>query len=325
MLGGFLALLAAITFALNNAAFRRGALTGTVAQGMAISLALGVVLFVAATFLTGAWNAVFAFPAKSFWLLCAAGILHFAWGRYCNFRATKAMGANLVGPPQQVSIVVSLVLAIVVLGEALTPLRILGILLVVLGPAVSLRARKATLGPDAAKPAFKPDYAEGYTFALLSATGFGASPILVRTALEGGGVVESIAGGLIAYVAAALLMTLALFRPGFVSHVSAVGPVSRNWFSISGVLVCLSQMAGYMALAVAPVSVVTPIQRLSLVFRVFANSALNREHEVIDGRVWAATGIGLLGAFALSISTDFVLELLWLPEWLEQAARWQWP
>ena len=325
MLGGLLALLAALTFAINNAAFRRGALTGTVAQGMAISLAIGVVLFVVVASLTGAWSAAAAFPANSFLMLCAAGVLHFAWGRYCNFRATKAMGANLVGPPQQMSIVVTLVLAIVLLGEALTPLRLLGILLVIFGPAVSLRARKATLGPDATASTFRPNYAEGYTFALLSATGYGTSPILVRTALQDGGLVASIAGGLIAYAAAAGVMVFALLSPALRGGIFSVDRVSRQWFSISGALVAISQMTGYMALAVAPVSVVTPIQRLSLVFRVFANSLLNREHEVIGGRIWAATIIGLVGAIALSLSTDYVLEVLPLPEWLETIARWQWP
>ena len=324
MLGGFLALLAAVTFAMNNAAFRRGALTGTVAQGMAISLAIGVVLFIVATSLAGAWGAVAAFPSNSLLLLCSAGILHFAWGRYCNFRATKAMGANLVGPPQQMSIVITLLLAIVVLGEALTPLRLFGILLVVLGPAVSLRARKATLGPDAQALAFTPNYAEGYTFALLSATGYGASPILVRMALQDGGLAASLAGGLIAYVAAAGVMAFSLLSPRLRHGIFSVDDVSTKWFSISGALVAVSQMTGYMALALAPVSVVTPIQRLSLVFRVFANSLLNREHEVIGGRVWAATAIGLFGAVALSISTDYVLTVLPLPEWLEAIARWQW-
>ena len=37
-------------------------------------------------------------------LLSLAGIIHFAFGRYCNYRATKAMGANLVGPVQQGSL-----------------------------------------------------------------------------------------------------------------------------------------------------------------------------------------------------------------------------
>lgn len=325
MAGGLLALFAAATFALNNAAFRRGALTGTVAQAMVISLGLGLVFFLAVALATGAFTALATFPPLSVAMLCVAGALHFAWGRYCNFRATKAMGANLVGPPQQASLVVTLVLAIVVLEEALTPLRALGIALVALGPAVSLRARKATFGPDARAPAFRPNYVEGYTFALLSATGYGASPILVRMSLQDGGMAASIAGGLLAYAAATVIIALTLLAPGRVADIRAVDAPSCRWFALSGLLVALSQMFGYMALALAPVTVVTPIQRLSLVFRVFANSLLNREHEVIGGRVWIATGVSLLGALALSISTDYVLELLPLPEAVEALARWRWP
>lgn len=324
MLGGFLALIAALTFAMNNAAFRRGALTGTVAQAMAISLLLGLVMFVVATFLAGATGAVTAFPAQSVVMLCGAGILHLAWGRYCNFRATKAMGANLVGPAQQFSIVVTLCLAIFVLDEALTPLRMIGILLVVLAPAVSLRLGKAKPDPAAAALKFQPNYIEGYTFAFLSAIGYGSSPILVRLSLQDGGIGASIAGGLIAYAAAAIVMAFALLAPGTPRHVLSVDRISGTWFSISGALVCLSQMFGYMALAVAPVSVVIPIQRLSLVFRVYANSVLNREHEVVGGRIWAATGVALFGAMALSVSVEDLLAVLPLPDALENLVRWRW-
>ncbi|HWA48273.1 MAG TPA: EamA family transporter [Dongiaceae bacterium] len=324
MLGGFLALVAAVTFAMNNAAFRRGALTGTVAQAMAISLLLGLLIFAVATVLAGATGAVTAFPMQSVLMLCGAGVLHFAWGRYCNFRATKAMGANLVGPAQQFSIVVTLCLAIFVLDEALTPLRIIGILLVVLAPAVSLRLGQARPGPAAPALKFHPNYVEGYTFAFLSAIGYGSSPILVRLSLQDGGIGASIAGGLIAYAAATIVMAIALLAPGTLRHVLSVDRISGKWFSASGALVCLSQMFGYMALAVAPVSVVIPIQRLSLVFRVYANSVLNREHEVVGGRIWAATGVALLGALALSVSVEDLLAVLPLPDALEDLARWRW-
>ena len=44
------------------------------------------------------------------------------------------MGANLVAPIQQYSLVITLVLAVVWLDEALTLLRIIGIVLVIVGP-----------------------------------------------------------------------------------------------------------------------------------------------------------------------------------------------
>jgi hypothetical protein len=30
--------------------------------------------------------------------------MHFVWGRYCNYRATRAIGTNLVAPIQQISL-----------------------------------------------------------------------------------------------------------------------------------------------------------------------------------------------------------------------------
>lgn len=325
MLGGLLALLAAVTFAVNNAAFRRGALNGTVLQAMAISLGLGLLLFLAVVAVTGQLYRVAAFPPRSILLLTMAGVLHFAWGRYCNFRATRAMGANLVGPVQQLSLIITLALAILVLGEAMTPLRMLGIALVVLGPALTFGTAPPAVANgrlDAVR--FTPNYAEGYLFGLLSATGYGASPVMVRLSLEGTGLGGSLAGGLIAYTAAAAAMALVLLLPGRLREVTSVQPIVARWYTLSGVLVCLSQMFGYMALAVAPVSVVTPIQRLSLVFRVYVNTLLNRDYEAIGGRVWLGTIVALLGALALSVSTEFALGLLPLPEGLEAALRWQW-
>ena len=95
MLGGFLALLSAATFALNNASVRRGVLTGSVLQGMAITVPIGVPLFFIAAAATGSLDAVGGFPIKAVLALAAAGILHFVWGRYCNYRAMRAIGTNL--------------------------------------------------------------------------------------------------------------------------------------------------------------------------------------------------------------------------------------
>jgi len=322
MLGAFLALVAAMTFAANNAAYRRGALTGTVEQAMAISLPVGTIVFAIANVSTGAWGAFAELPRNSIAMFGLAGVSHFAWGRYCNFRATKAMGANLVGPVQQFSLVITVALAVGVLGEVLTSLRLLGILLILLAPAVSLRAPKVASN---APTGFKPNYVEGYAFALLSAVGYGVSPVLISAGLRGGGIAASLAGGLVAYTAACAVLAFTLFATGQIGHVAAVGKTSRNWFLISSALVGLSQMFSYMALAVAPVTVVTPIQRLSLVFRIFANSALNREYEVRGGSVWATTVVALIGSLMLSASTEFIVELMPLPEYLRTAALWQFP
>lgn len=337
MFGGLLALLAAATFALNNASVRRGVLSGSVAQAMAITVPIGLPVFLVAALALGSLGMVTAFSLRTVLFLSGAGVIHFVWGRYCNYRATKAMGAILVGPVQQASLVFTLALAIAILDERLTPLRVIGILLVVIGPTITLPSRKtkATPAPQSVGAAatekpksdsgFKPKYLEGYIFALLSSTGYGLSPILVRLGVEHHGIGASAAGGVISYGAATLAFALVLLWPGQLRHVLGVSPVSAKWFTISGVFVALSQMFRYMALAIAPVSVVTPIQRLSILFRIYFGRILNKEHEVFGGAIMLGTVVSLIGALALSVSTDTVLALAPLPDFVIAAAHWHWP
>jgi uncharacterized membrane protein len=327
VLGGLLALLSAAGFAFETATARRGVVTASVIQALAVTVPVGVPIFLVVTGAFGAFGTLAGFSASAIAYLALAGILHFVWGRYCNYRATKAMGANLVAPVQQSNMLVTLVLAIVILGEHLTLLRILGIGLVVLGPALTYRdtRRTAAGAPAAAPKLFQPNYAEGYLFALLSSTGYGISPVLIRLALEDKALQASLAGGLISYGAATLVFALILLLPGQWRHVRALDRGAAKWFAISGVCVSLAQMLRYMALALAPVSVVTPIQRLSLVFRLYFSRIINPQHEVFGGRLVAATVVSLAGALALSVSTDLVQAALPLPDWARTMLNWRWP
>jgi uncharacterized membrane protein len=335
VLGGFFALLAAATFAFNNAAARRGVLTGSVAQAIAVTVPIGVPMFVVAALITGSLAIVAEFSVLSLLYLSTAGVIHFVFGRYCNYRATKAMGANLVGPVQQISMVLTLALAIAVLGEVLTPLRIIGIGLVVLGPMLTLAGHEkrapAASGTADTAPAqsqaipFKANYAEGYVWSLLSAIGYGSSPIFVTLGIQDKGLGGGVAAGVVSYSAATIATGLILLWPGQLRHVLSIRRDAARWFTLSGVLVCLSQVFLYMAYAIAPVSVVTPIQRLSILLRVYASVLINPHHEVFGGGVIAGTVVSLIGAVALSVSTDVVLSYIPLPDALAAVLRWHWP
>jgi uncharacterized membrane protein len=87
----------------------------------------------------------------------------------------------------------------------------------------------------------------------------------------------------------------------------------------------MSQMTRYMALAVAPVSVVTPIQRLTVVFQIYFGALVNPEHEVFGERLILGTVISLIGAVALSVSLDEVGSLIALPPSLATVLNWHWP
>ncbi|MGZ3309168.1 MAG: EamA family transporter, partial [Xanthobacteraceae bacterium] len=261
MLGVVLAALSAATFAFNNASARRGVLTGSVAQALAITVPIGVPMFLVAALTTGQLGALSHFSGEAMGLLALAGVLHFVVGRYGNFRAAQAIGANLSGPVIQLSLGITLILAVLVLKEPMTPLRILGIAFLVSAPALM---RNAT--PEATEPAetsltkFQPRYAEGYAFSIMAALAYGVTPLLIRLAvIGGGGLGTGLAGGLVSYAAATAAVALLLLWPGQWRHALAVTPESAKWFTYSGISVSIAQMFIYMAYAVAPISVVTPI------------------------------------------------------------------
>ena len=325
MLGAALALLSAFTFGINNAAARRGVVTGSVLQGLAITVPIGVPLFASLCLFTGGFAALSGFPGKSWLWFSAAGIIHFIVGRYGNYRANKCMGSALSSPFQQMSLLVALVLALVFLGDILTPLKIFGIVLVVLGPAIMVRGMHRGTGGKKSTADFTPKYAEGIVWGLVCAFGYGVSPLLVQVGLAGGGLADGIAGGLVSYAAASVIMLAILMLPGNLAHVRGLDRTNAKWFTTSGVFVFLAQAFRYMALSVAPVSVVVPVQRLSVVFRVIFSWMLNRDHEVITFWVLAGIGLSFVGAMALTVSTEIVLTLVRLPETLVEIARWRWP
>ena len=101
--------------------------------------------------------------------------------------------------------------------------------------------------------------------------------------------------------------------------------VAIKWFSFAGALVGVSQMLRYAALALVPVTVVAPIQSTSALFRTIFGWFINREHEVFGMWVYLGLVLSVAGAVALSVSTDFVLTNIALPESLIRIAQWQWP
>jgi drug/metabolite transporter (DMT)-like permease len=330
-------LLAAASFGFSNASLRRGVLTGTVVQAVAVSMPIGFVVFVGAAWVSGELWRISEISRASAALLAAAGIVHFLLGRYCNYRSIAAIGANLSTPAQQGTLLVSLVLAIIFLGERLTPLKIAGIALLVIAPAlvfrrqVRKRGARAAVAPRsvgaAAAPRAKPDFSErmveGYVYAFLASLAYGTSPVLVRAGLERSHL--SLGGGAVSY-GAAVVVVLALGLVPAVRHdVARLDGRGVFWFVVQGFAVCVSQMFLYMALALAPVTLVQPLMRFSPVFRTMFSWVLNRDHEDFSAGVMWAIGISLIGALALGLNTHYVIRILDAPGWLAATLAWTWP
>ena len=114
-------------------------------------------------------------------------VLHFVFGRYCNFRASQAAGVNLTAPVMQLNSVVTLVLAVVVLREPCTMLQVAGAVLMVAGSLVTQRGSRKPSSRPLDPTMFAPRIAVGFFFASMAALAYGTSPIVIRQALLDGG------------------------------------------------------------------------------------------------------------------------------------------
>jgi drug/metabolite transporter (DMT)-like permease len=314
LLGAVLAILSAATFALTNATGRRGVITGTPAQGMVISMPVGLACFLAVALLTGALQNLSRFSTSAYASLSAAGVLHFVLGRYCNFRASQAAGVNLTAPVVQLNSVVTLVLAVVILREPCTMLQVIGAVLMVAGSLVSQRSTEPSGVSKQDRPAFRPKIAVGFFFALIAALAYGTSPIVVRQALQDVGPLSGVAGASIAYAAATVAVILGLLIPSLRRNVMTVTSENARWFVYSGVFVAGAHGFLYSALAVAPIMLIAPLLQLSLVFRFLFAYMLNPHHEVFGFLVVFGSVVSILGACAIAIDTDIILHALSIPE-----------
>ena len=326
MLGAIFAILSAAAFALNTAMARRGVVSGTPIQAMAVTVPLGVVCFLPLAFLTGELMRLPQFPITATAWMAAVGVVHFVIGRYCNFRSNALAGVNLTAPVVQLQVVVTMVMAVVVLHEPCTALQMIGGVLIIGGSLITQQApaRTAAAGPAKSDvPQFAPRHVAGYLFASLAAISYGSTPVMARFALENTGPATGILGGLISYAAATAVAALALVSPAIRHNVFSITRNNARWFTASGVFVAAAQGFFFAAVAVAPVMLVMPLLQLSLVFRMLFSTWLNPAHEIVGPLVLAGVVISVAGALMVSVDTGLIVNALGLPEPLARALLWR--
>ena len=76
MLGILYAALGAFTFALNNVAMRRGVVTGSVLQGMALTVPIGGLSFLVMTIAFGELHQLVVVPMAALTWLACQGVVH---------------------------------------------------------------------------------------------------------------------------------------------------------------------------------------------------------------------------------------------------------
>src|SRR5436305_1768877 len=214
---------------------RRGVVTGSVLQGMALTVPIGGGSFLVMTIAFGELHHLLLFPrAAVAWLACQ-GTVHFVIGRYCNYKSNQLMGVNLTAPVVQLQVPFAMLLAVVLLHEKFTVLQAIGSALMLGGSFITQsnagkRKRKASppltaapiptvlsqeeLAAPVPKLIFQPRVLSGYIFGLGAAMCYGSSPLMAREAFLHAPDISTAAGGCLAYAAATLFFSLILLKPG---------------------------------------------------------------------------------------------------------------
>ena len=336
MIGALFAILSAVSFGVAGPFTRRGLMSGSASQAVYVTVIMGVPLFLVAALVSGEIFQASAISPRSYLLLVAAGIVHFVFGRYFAARAVSAIGANRAAPVQALTVIISVLVAVILLEEQLSAKMAFGIALIIIGPAILIERtglfRRApnisskhsgseqgqrsgslsgsgvfssspseAIASDRRKIASPPALrlAEGYFFGILTAMAWGISPIMIRSVLTDTNL--SILAGMVSYTAAASVLVLSFVLPGRLASLHKMNGAAVKWFLLAGAGACAAQMFWYLALGIIPVTVAAPLQYTTPVFTFLFSFLLNRRIESFGRRVIAAIALSVVGSMVLAL------------------------
>jgi len=297
VIGAFLALGTAITLGLNTAIVRRSAAYAPAYYLIVISLVVAAPVFVGLAFLTGQAADAGLFSKADYWLLALAGLLTFIGGRFSNFLAIQAIGANLTAPVRTLSTLFSAVLGFGFLNEEITTARIIGIALLVIAPLIAFsRPSRMRVELKAGTPL---KLTEGLGFAVLAATSYALANFVTGYVMAGSGL--SILGAAVAHVAAASVMLATLAIPGRLGGIRLLERRSAYAFALISATMILAQVLRFAAFEQTDVAVASALIETLAFFGLGFAFLINRDREVFGWPVVSGILLAVVGAVSLTI------------------------
>jgi drug/metabolite transporter (DMT)-like permease len=295
MIGSIFALVAAVFFASNTILIRRAVLKVSDASlGTLISVPMGVPLFFVALVVTGQTGDLFRFSWQEYFWLSLAGILHFVVGRSLYYGCVQVVGANIAGILRRTNILVSVVLGITLLSEPLSWKLAAGVSLIITGITLTGLSSQTFRSADG-KIARIPVKAVLLGFGC--GLSWGISPIFIKLGLKGTG--AAISGGFISFLAASVLLGLTLIGRQRRTAVNQLTPMAAGLFFSAGLFSFSANLVRYLALSLAPASVVTPLVATEPVFMMIFSFIFNRQLEIFSRPVIFGSILVVVGTILL--------------------------
>lgn len=208
----------------------------------------------------------------------------------CYFRALQLGDVNRVAPIDKSSTIMTMLLALILLGEPLTLSKSAGIVLIGVGTWL-MAARKAGKPPRGESPKNR-----WVLYAVLSAVFASLTAILGKVGIQN---IESNLGTAIRTVVVLMMAWIMVFITGKQREIRSIDRRSWLFLLLSGVTTGLSWLCYYRALQDGQASIVVPVDKLSILFTVAFSRLLLKEK---------LSHIGMIGLILITAGT---LVLLW--------------
>ncbi|MDF1590126.1 MAG: EamA family transporter [Desulfobacterales bacterium] len=296
MLGSLFALLSAMSFALNAIFLRRAVIIVVdISVGILISVSMAVPLLFLVIAFTGQIHTLLNFTWQGYVWLSLAGIVHFVFGRTLNYKCIQLVGANIANILSRSDILISVVIGVTVLREPLGWGLGIGVFLILTG--ITLTGLNSQRTQKSSESLYRIP-ARAFVLGLGAGVSWGVAPIFVKLGLDGIG--SPVAGAFVSFVAATAILSLSLLKQKTRISISATSGRAAGFFFAAGFLSFVANFVRYIALDLAPASVVTPLASTVPVFVLIFSFAFNRKLEIFNPRV-------VIGAISVVIGTLFLV------------------
>ena len=216
-------------------------------------------------FVVGSQDSVGSVDGRSLvFLLLSGAATGGSW--LCYFKALQVGDVNKVVPVDKSSTVLTMLLSFLLLGEAVTLLKIAAMLLIGIGTYLMIERKEASSCGRAGRT--------WLFFALLSAIFASLTAILGKIGIEG---VESNLGTAIRTVVVLVMAWAIVFAQKKQTAIRAIDKRSWVFLGLSGLATGLSWLCFYRALQEGPAGIVVPIDKLSIVVTVVFGYIVLRE------------------------------------------------
>ncbi len=291
----FLSIIGAFSYACSSIFARRAVMhVSDAVLGVMITVPLGVPFFMIILIFTGQMGSILSFSWQSYLLLSTAGFLAFVLGRALHLKSLQLIGANTTTILTRVNPLVAVILGVSFLGEVVTWELVVGVLLIVFGiMLVGVNPQMFRSG----KSMFSRIPRRAFTYGIGSGLAWGVAPILMKMGLSGSG--SPVAGAFISFSAATIILSVTLLNSKRRVALAGMTGSAVSFFVLQSLCGSTANLVRYLALDIAPVSLVAPIFALEPVFLLVLSFLFNRKLEVFGKAVIIGIIAAVVGAILL--------------------------